>query len=160
MALGWVPRGGRPPSSDLPRGRRGNHRSASTVHRLHATHVTKETVLSISKRAPPRLQGPHRPHLAEAAASGAQVPTGMSAGQLRPDPRLLRQEQDAAGAPTSRPHYHQQIPRGVPPPITTRGAESPNPRRPLPQRLGLRPAAPPGATKRGDRGGEEPAATA
>jgi hypothetical protein len=52
MAFGWVPRGSRPPSSDLPWGRRCNHRNASTLHRLHATHVTEETIHSISKRPP------------------------------------------------------------------------------------------------------------
>jgi hypothetical protein len=51
MAFGWVPRGSRPPSSDLPRG--GNQRDASTLHRIHATHVTEETILNISKRPPP-----------------------------------------------------------------------------------------------------------
>ncbi|KAK1692662.1 hypothetical protein QYE76_009359 [Lolium multiflorum] len=58
----------------------------------------------------PRRQGPRLPHLAEAAASGTQAPTGKSVGRPHPNPRLLRQEQDAGGAPTSHPHQHQQIP--------------------------------------------------
>nr|XP_051210763.1 protein transport protein sec31-like [Lolium perenne] len=61
MALGWVPHEIRPPSSDLPRGRRGNHRGPSTLHRLHAAHATEETVLSISKRSPPPGTAPPSP---------------------------------------------------------------------------------------------------
>jgi hypothetical protein len=129
---------------------------ATTAARAPSTASTPPTRprrRSSASASAPRRQGPRRPHLAEAAASGAQAPTGRSAGRPRPDPRLLRQEQDAAGAPPSRPLRHQQIPRGVPPPIVARGAGSPDPRRPLPGRRGLRPAAPPGATRRGDRGG-------
>jgi hypothetical protein len=58
MALGWVPHRSRPPSSDLPRGQRGNQRGPST---LHAAHATEEMVLNISKRPPPPGIAPPSP---------------------------------------------------------------------------------------------------
>ena len=148
--LGWEQRRSRTPTSDLPQGRRGDHRGVSTTHRLLATRVAKEGGLQhqqappaardravlTSQRPPPQMPG---------------LPPGKNTGRRRPDPGPLQREQIGAGGARRAP---------APAPASlTRSSSSYNrtgsrePKSPPPPSSAPRPLT--GGVSRGDEGGRE-----
>ena len=95
LPLGWVPRGAGRRLQNRLGGRRGDHRDASNLHRLHAAPATEEAVISTGQRPPPSGTAPPSPCRGRRLRSPA--PTGESAGRHSPGPTPLRQELIGAG---------------------------------------------------------------
>ncbi|KAK1609169.1 hypothetical protein QYE76_032842 [Lolium multiflorum] len=121
----------RPPATDSePTGWGGDHRAASSLHRLHATRTTKETVSSTGQRPPPpgtvprspcrgrrlRCPGPHR----EGRRLTTSWPTAAPAGADRSKGayRTTAQEAPASPARSSSPYRRARSrePESPPPP--------------------------------------------